>query len=277
MASDSTFHPVVGSHYVVFDSTRPSSTSLLLLFLPATNATPAETSEFEDEAATGGYRVIGLRYRDVPGVMDACPHASPDCPERIRQQRVFGDLATGTEGNGPSQSIVHRLTALLTELDRAHPEDGWKEYLDDGHPRWRRVAVAGLSQGAGMAAFIAQREAVARVILFSGPFDNYGVGDSVASWLRKGHGATETDHWYAAYHARERMARVIERSYAALRIPQAHIRVLTRDDLPKTPSSTYHLSVVSNGATPRRADGRPAYLRDWLFLLGLCDENCTNR
>jgi hypothetical protein len=118
-----------------------------------------------------------------------------------------------------------------------------------------------------MAAFIAHETRVARVVLFSSPWDNHGRGQTLAPWLH-GSGATPAEAWFGAFHAREPTASTIARAYRALDIPESHIRVLALDPAPGAPAGAFHPSVVGNGATPRLADGSPAYLADWIFLLG---------
>src|SRR6266566_5654714 len=58
-----------------------------------------------------------------------------------------------------SPRIFPRRSGLLISLSKTAP------------PKWGRIVLAGQSQGAGMAAFIAKRQAAARVILFSSPWD----------------------------------------------------------------------------------------------------------
>jgi predicted esterase len=257
-------------HYVVFEkSVKPSAP--LLIFMPGTGGKPERTSDFADVAAHQGYRVIGLEYNDTPAVAQVCPqNPDPACSEKVRRKRIYGDDATGVIDDTHEESIVNRLSKLLAVLERDHPGEGWGDYLENGQPKWSRIAVSGLSQGAGMAAFIAQKTPVARVVLFSSPWDNYGRTRALAPWLRAGSGATPGDRWFAAYHEKEPMAMTIARAYSTLRIPSKQIRVFTLD--PATPGAAgeppYHPSGVNNGATPRRADGTPAYLDDWRFLLG---------
>ena len=119
------------------------------------------------------------------------------------------------------------------------------------------------------AAFIAQKKSVARVILFSSPWDNYGPQRTLAPWVVAGHGATPSERWYGAYHEKEPMAATIARAYKALAISPAQTRVFTLSPAAKLPNGepSYHASGVGNGATPRKADGTPAYLDDWRFLL----------
>jgi predicted esterase len=255
-------------HYVVFDS-AVGPNAPLLVFLPGTGGRPQNTSDFENAAARQGYRVIGLEYVDEPAVAQVCPRVpDPDCSEKVRKKRIYGENVTSLVDDRAEESIVARLTKVLTALDHDHPTDGWSRYLKDGQPAWSNIAVSGLSQGAGMAAYIAQRTAVARVILFSSPWDNYGPRHTLAPWVTRGTGATPADRWYAAYHRNENTADIIARAYSALRIPSSHVHVFTLEPAREVSANPYHPSVVGNAATPRAPDGSPAYLEEWRFLLG---------
>ena len=265
---DSTVHRFDAAHLVVFDRAAKTDAPLLV-FLPGTGGRPENTSAFSAVAARQGYRVIGLAYVDEPAVQQICPREpDPDCAEKVRRKRIFGDDVTGLIDDRPNESIVSRLTTLLVALDRAHPDEGWSRYLSDGKPDWTRIAVSGLSQGAGMAAYIAQRTAVARVILFSSPWDNYGRFHTIAPWVRRGHGATPAERWYAAYHRNENTADLIARAYGALQIPRDHIHVFTLEPARRVSDNPFHPSVVGNAATPRAADGTPAYADEWRAMLG---------
>ncbi|MDB4913373.1 MAG: hypothetical protein JWM95_1017 [Gemmatimonadetes bacterium] len=267
-STDSSIHRFNEPHYIVFEKAT-SSAAPLLVFMPGTGGKPERTSDFSDVAAHQGYRVIGLEYVDEPAVAQVCPR-SPDtsCSEKVRQKRIYGDDVTGVIDDRPSESIVNRLVKVLVALDLQHPADGWSGYLENGKPKWSRIAVSGLSQGAGMAAYIAQKALVHRVVLFSSPWDNYGPQQTLAHWVKDGHGETPPERWFAAVHQKEQTAPLIARAYMALGIPSSQIRVLTLEPAVKNGGNPYHASVVGNGATPRAPDGRPAYLDDWKFLLG---------
>ena len=265
---DSSVHRFDAPHLVAFDRSAKTDAPLLV-FLPGTGGRPDNTSAFAAVAARQGYRVIGLAYVDEPAVQAICPREpDPDCAEKVRRKRIYGDDVTGLIDDRRDESIVSRLTTLLVALDRAHPAEGWSRYLSDGTPDWTRIAVSGLSQGAGMAAYIAQRTAVSRVILFSSPWDNYGRLHNIAPWVRRGHGATPAERWYAAYHRNENTADLIARAYAALQIPRDHVHVFTLEPARRVSDNPYHPSVVGNAATPRAADGTPAYADEWRAMLG---------
>lgn len=255
-------------HVVVFDRSAPPSAALLL-FMTGTGGKPGNVSDFLNIAAAQGYRAVSLAYNDVPAVIAVCPRdPDPGCSAKVRQKRIFGDDETRRIDDVPAESIVNRLTKLLVKLDRDHPAEGWGQYVDNGAPKWERIAVAGHSQGAGMAAYIAQRKRVARVILFSSPWDFYGRDRQLAPWVFAGPGATPDDRWFGAYHKRENTAALIARAYKALKIPEPHIRVFTLEPGRILGENPYHLSVVGNGATPRERDGSPSYADEWRFLLG---------
>jgi hypothetical protein len=245
----------------------------LLVFMPGTGGTPASARLFMDLASKLGYRVIGLMYDDTPAVNVVCPPVpDPKCSESFRQKRIYGDNVTNIIDDTPAESIVARLTKLLDYLNAHYPNDGWAGYLADGKPNWARIAVSGHSQGAGMAAFIAKDHEVYRVVLFSSPWDFYNPGRQLASWLFKPP-ATPLDRWFAVYHAHEPDAGLMSRTYPALGIPASQRQVLDLEPRP-TPADAaggamaYHWSVVGDGATPLDANGTPAYLPVWKFLLG---------
>ncbi|WP_204298328.1 hypothetical protein, partial [Stenotrophomonas maltophilia] len=76
-----------------------------------------------------------------------------------------------------------RLVALLRLLDREQPARGWGHYLDGDGLNWEAILVSGQSQGAGMAAWIARRHKVRRVVLFSSPWETSGRQRRPAPWI----------------------------------------------------------------------------------------------
>jgi hypothetical protein len=251
--------------------------SALLVYFPGTGGAPDHSKMLLGTAAARGYRVIGLMYDDMPATAQACQHdPDPTCSGRFRARRIFGDPVSADIDDPPAETVVARLAATLRWLAGHYPGEGWEAYLDaDGAPAWPHIAVAGHSQGAGIAAFIAKRHEVARVVLFSSPWDYYhGSVDGtdqriVAPWLA-GPGATPRDRWFAALHAAEPQARNILRAYRTLAIPAAHVHLLR---LPPRGGHSAHGSLTSDFGTPLLPDGSPAYLADWQALLGAADRD----
>jgi len=208
-----------------------SSGQPLLIWLTGTGGTPGEgAGPFFKTALASGYRVIGLSYIDTPAVAQICQggnlKSDSECAVHFRQKRVFGDDATPLIHDKPQDAIVHRLTALLAYLVANDPEGHWDEYIVDGQPAWRKIVLAGQSQGGGMAAFIAKKYEVAGVIDFSGGWD-YSAPNKIATWY-SGPSATPTERWFGTLNAREGTAQVIADSYDALDIPREHQLILDR-------------------------------------------------
>ena len=265
-ATDPVIRRFDAAHYVLADA-RTGSQANLLVFLPGTGGEPPGPVAFLKAAADAGYRVISLAYNDVPAVAVYCPRRpDPGCSEKFRRMRIYGDGITIDPAidNTAAESIVNRLVKLLQYLDGREPGRGWAGYLAKGAPNWSRIVLAGQSQGAGMAAFIAKEHAVARVILFSSPWDFVAPSPRerhLASWIAWP-AKTPADRWYGGYHERENLAGLIAGSYADLRIPPEHIRVF-KLDLPPTRRQ-------ATGANPFHGEGlyNPVYAQDRAFFLG---------
>jgi hypothetical protein len=218
--------------FVLFNE-NASPGANLLVFLAGTGGKPPGPIAFLQAAADAGYRVISLDYNDEPAVAVYCPPKPPACSGNFRRMRIYGDgisIAPSID-NTRAESIVNRLVKLLAYLDRQDPQQKWGNYLESGAPSWSRIALAGQSQGAGMAAYIAKRELVGRVILFSSPWDfvqSSGNDRMLAPWIAAP-GKTPPERWFGGYHARENDAALLTKSYAALRIPPENIRIFRRD------------------------------------------------
>lgn len=229
-------------------------------------------SPFLSLAVELGYRVISLDFKyDPAGTVICPPRITQDrfCYERFREKKIFGSGDMPEVPTSPPESIVNRLTKLLQYVAREYPDQGWEGYLVNGQPNWGRIALTGHSQGAGLAAFLAKRAKVARVILNSSPWDHYERPPGVAAWL-SWPSATPYERWYGLYHAKEGQAMWMDRTYAALRVPHDHIRVekLQPRHPPGINGDHYHFGVIGINFTPLDADGNYAYRGDWAFALG---------
>lgn len=217
----------------------------LMIFMPGTGGNPQYTQLLQSVVANQGYRVIGLEYNDTPPGLGVCNNSTDDqCYGKFREKRTFGTDVTNLIDDKPYESIVARLVSLLRYLDRQHPQDHWGRYLVNNEPDWSQIVVSGLSQGAGMAAYIAHHKVVPRVVLFSSPWDTMNLTGKPAAWLYDP-SATPLNRWFAEYHHLEVTSKLIIGAYAALQIPQDHIRVFNLG-LPRGASgdNPYHPSTV---------------------------------
>ncbi len=253
-------------HHVLYDPAAKNGK--LLVFLTGTTETPnAGPQDFFRTALAQGYRVINLTYISYPAVSQICVgqllRKDPDCAAHFRQKRLYGDTAFTAIPDQPQDSIVHRLTRLLQYLDRTDRSGGWSRYLANGAPAWQRIAVAGQSQGGGMAEYLGKRENLARVLAFSGGWDASSP-TTPASWYAST-SATPLDRWYYAYHVKEPAADKLARIAEVLRIPADH---LFANDAPISES------VLKNGKMPGHTSSlkETVYEPVWIKMLGSGNE-----
>ena len=238
----------------------------LVLVLPGTSGRPARFRELMRVVAEQGYRVLGLMYDDEPAVVQICADSSDrDCAAKFRQVRLDG-TGSGVLGitNPVEESVQARLVKTIQWLDRNFPDEGWGRYVEANQPRWERIVVSGLSQGAGMAAFIAKQHSVRRVVLFSSPWDFTGRSRRPAPWLSAS-SATPSDRWFAEYHRQENAALLIRNAYAALEVPHDHIFVFDLGmplDRARTGDNPYHATTAHD----------LRYAAQWRLMFGRADD-----
>ncbi len=201
-------------HYVWLTPSAAGNAKLLV-FLPGANFRPAEYQLVEREASRLGYHVIGLMYQNDKGVEALCKSdVSGNCAELMRLEILTGKDISGLTNVTQANSIDNRLTKLLVWLskDENHADEGWSRFLEIGEdgnlaPKWSQIAIAGHSQGAGEAAFIAKLRHVDRVVMFAGPperSDANRLSFQVDSWIAIGQ--TPVSKYFAMYHSREPLA-----------------------------------------------------------------------
>ncbi|HTO76961.1 MAG TPA: hypothetical protein VMQ61_12870 [Thermoanaerobaculia bacterium] len=147
----------------------------LLVFLPGTGGTPEKTlfHPFATMASELGYHVVALMYPDNLASQKNCAEsADPNASLDFRNAILRGGRIGPHRTIASPDSIESRLESCLHFLDAKQPGRGWGEFLTPGGGiRWRKIAVAGHSQGGGHAYMIGKNHEVARVLMFGSPKD----------------------------------------------------------------------------------------------------------
>jgi hypothetical protein len=277
-------------HFVIYYKHVPAN-GKLLVFLPGTDAMPRYYQSILDTGAQLGYKVIGLEYQNIGNPTELSESSQdPEAQAKVRLARLTGQNVSPFVHMTPGNSIEERLLSLLSFLDRAHPTENWSAFYSGDKIHWPLVCVAGHSQGAGMAAFIAKREPVLRAALLSGPGDlSRQTKGFVPSWLYEP-GKTPSERIFAAYHITEQQRRpgFFQRRFDAMGIgkfglpvraeevapPYAHSHIIQMTLTPAVSdaeASKYgaaHGSVACDRPTPKLSNGQPAYGPVWRYLFG---------
>lgn len=166
----------------VWRPTADAGTRLAVL-LPGTASITLWMSDMAEVGAARGYRVIALAYPNARAIFDLCRSAGAACAGAARSDIVFGGSSSGVVNVAAPESISGQLLTLLKYMTTADPDGGWQQFYDSADRlQWDRIAVSGVSQGAGHAALIAKTYAVRSVAMYAGPSDwVFGAG-TYPSW-----------------------------------------------------------------------------------------------
>jgi pimeloyl-ACP methyl ester carboxylesterase len=253
-------------------ATRASTSGPLLVFLPATGAVPAQYREFLDTAASSGYHVLGLDYRNLGRSVTETCKADSTCYTQIEQNRFDGSDPSRFSHVDPANSVLGRLQEALHYLSGHDKAGDWGQYLSGSHIRWGQIVLAGHSQGGGESAFISHVHKVRGVLMFSSPVATFnGVS---ASWMGSP-GATPPSRMYGFVNSNDLYIQRILGSWTKLDlsgdapptsalIPTgSHALVST---LAVGNGEQSHFSSVAD-STPQTALGSPRYLPVWTWML----------
>jgi hypothetical protein len=258
-----------GDHliYVPSVSSRPE----LFVYLVGTDTIPF-TDSLMLEVVAEHMKVIAPQYVNAPGISTICiPDPDPDCYEKMRLEGIYGTDDSPHADVSMTNSIVHRVVKLLEWLDAEQPAVGWSDYLEAGQPRWDRIALAGHSRGAGMAALIARDHEVERVLMLGGTADFRSpfMGEP-ADWITDPK-VTPIERHFGFAHVND--TPLIEVAWDAMELPGPP--AIVDDSAPPYSGSHYlqtnvdvpptaaHRSVVSPMFEP---DGSPTFKDTWLYM-----------
>ena len=176
----------------VDNSDRP-----LLVFFGGTGSSPEQYVALRNFAAEEGFTVISLSYMNEVATASLRNLAEREIFGHYREEICFGTPISDQVMVDSANSIHNRLVKLLQYLERNRPMEQWGRFLDQYRQiLWSDLILAGHSQGAGHAAYLAKHFAVNRVVMFSGPNDFSNHFEQPAPWLGQ-MGETEPQRHFA--------------------------------------------------------------------------------
>lgn len=259
-------------HWAWYDASAAQHRQELVVFLGGTNATGKGSVEFNRRAAEMGFHVVSLAY---PNDIAMSRFQRADDPEAFEKARL--NVITGADGYeelrvNKANAIENRLVALLRYLAAHFPAENWQQYLTPGEGvRWKKVILAGQSQGGGHACLMAlELHSVARVLMFGAPKDYSVAFDRPARWYAGG-GLTPLNRFFAFNHTQDdHNGCTYEqqlRNYAALGLAPRY-RVVNVDVASPPYGHTRLLTSEAPRANPHMAPLHDrAYTRVWEYLL----------
>lgn len=185
-------------HLAALDPDLPA-TGKLVVWLPGTGSSPGSASRYLKTVVSLGHHVISLAYPNANSVGSLCLN-DLNRYEQVRQEICTGQDTDAGIAVTAADSIVGRLTKVLTFLADQYPGEGWDQYLSGGQPVWGSLILSGFSQGSGHAAFLAKAHEVAGVVMLGGVVDGrVEAPRQSATWITTGTWATPASRlrWFS--------------------------------------------------------------------------------
>jgi hypothetical protein len=272
----------LANYYAWLDSTA-STNHRLFVFMPGAALVAGNYLLIQQEAARLGFHVVGLNFENTVKRFNVCFDAT--CWLNAGLDVLEGGNLVAALTVSVPNSIDNRLTKLLQYLAANYPNEGWSEFLENGQPKWSRIAVGGHSFGGGMAAEIAKVHVVARVVMFESPLEGGGYPSGAIlplPWISDH--VTPSTRYYAIAHERDSTYYpAIQGNWNLLGLtafgpyvapessapPYDYTHTLVTDVTPTTGFGglNAHRSVVFDAETPLAADGTPILRDAWDYLL----------
>jgi hypothetical protein len=274
-------------HIAINPSATVPAKGKLFVMLPGTTAVPRTYRYVVRTGPPRGYHAIGLNYPNSDTIVSQCMgSADLECNGKARREVLTGaDVSTVVNVDVPN-SIIGRLVALLNYLDTTYPSEGWGQFLLNGQPRWELITVAGHSQGAGNAGYLAKLVSLDRVVMFSSPGDPGASPGAAVQWASLPN-VTPASRQYGFTHVNDTQA-----SYARVTANWTAIglgafgAILSVDGTsapfngshqlstsaapnqnPSGPSAApTHGAPVVDAVTPLDAQGEPLFRPVWIYL-----------
>lgn len=273
------------AHVVIQPGPAVVARGRLFVMLPGTGGVPRFYRLILRTGAARGFHAIGLTYPNDRAVDDLCGvGAAASCSGETRREIITGTDASPAVAVDPANSINGRLQALLVWLHATYPNEGWNRFLRAGAPDWSLITIAGHSQGAGHAGYMAKLYLFDRVTLFAGPGDVGPVAGTPAAWFDLP-AITPTGRQYGFAHSADELVpfAFLQSNWSRLGLaafgaavsidgaapPYGNSRQLVTS-LPPAIAPTViapaHSAMVLDAATPLAVDGSPVFRPVWEYM-----------
>lgn len=253
--------------------TRVPSQGKLVIWLMGYN------KELFDHLAGYGFHSIQVHYANGWfGKLYAGPPPEDDLfLSNVRLEAATGEDSSKAVDIPKPDSVMGRSYQFVKWLARKDPQGGWKQFLtrDGKDLQWDKVILSGISHGSTTAARMAKQVRVDRVVLFSGPRDNYEVWQKLPS-ATPGNRIFAFSHvlddgWIGDHYRRSWQLMGLQKYGPIVNVDQSTPpyentrRLITSADV-KGDHNRAHSSAVPGGAAVKGADGKFVHEEVWRYM-----------
>jgi hypothetical protein len=195
----------------------------------------------------------------------------------IRLEAATGRDSSKAVDIPKSDSIMGRSYQFVKWLEKENPEGAWKQFLtrDGKDLQWDKVILAGISHGSTTAARMAKEIRVDRVVVFSGPRDNFEVWQKLPSATPENRifafSHVLDDGWIGEHYPRSWQLMGLQKfgpivSVDSSQPPYENTRRLTTAADVKKDHNRAHNCVMPGGSAVKDATGKFIHEDVWRYL-----------
>lgn len=228
-----------------------------------------------------GYGLHAIQVHYANGWFDKLYGEKPPADDlflsKVRLEAATGEDFSPAVEIPQADGIMERSRQLVKWLAREQPQGHWEQFLtaDGGSLQWDKVILAGISHGSTTAARMAKHVRVDRVVMFSGPRDQYEVWQGLPSATPPerffGFSHVLDDGWANDHYCRSWQLLGLADFGPVVDVDQssppfANTRRLTSAADVKGDAKRAHGAVVPGNSTPKDAAGKCLYEEVWRYL-----------
>ena len=226
-----------------------------------------------------GLHAIQVHYANgwFPKLYSGPPPEDDLFLSKVRLEAATGENLSEAVAIPKADSIMGRSLQFVKWLDRENPQGNWKQFLNAGGTdlHWDKVILSGISHGSTTAARMAKQVKVDRVVMFSGPRDQYEAWQSLPS-ATPGNRYFAFTHildegWTNDHYCRSWLMLGLQQFGPVVNVenaspPYGRSRRLVTDADVGGDAKRAHSGVVPGGAAPKDSKGRYIHEEVWKYL-----------
>ncbi len=230
---------------------------------------------------TSGYGLHSIQVHYANkwfGMIDANDRDGGKALGDIRLEAATGEDFSELVSIPKPDGMMQRATQFVRWLDEKNPEGNWGQFLNSKKDDliWEKVIVCGSSHGSTTSARFAKHQKVARVVMFSGPRDQYedwqGLESATPSNRYFGFTHVLDDGWKGDHYCRSWLMLGLNAYGPVVNVDESSVpyensrRLITKADVGGDAKKA-HSSSSPGGGSPKNADGDYLFEPVWEYLL----------
>lgn len=257
--------------HAVVDTRVPARGQLVIWLM-------AHKPELFERISSYGLHGIQVHYANGWfGLIDAKDRDDGTSLGKIRLEAATGEDHSPIVEIPKPDGIHQRALQFVKWLAQENPQGNWQQFLNDDQSDliWDKVILSGISHGSTTAARFAKHQKVARVVMFSGPRDQYESwqGFPSATPTNRYFGFTHVldTGWEGDHYCRSWLMLGLAKYGPIVNVdeneaPYGNTRRLVSTADVRNDAKRAHSGSVPGGAAPKGADGKYLHEDVWKYL-----------